>query len=64
MLVASDVKSFPTQSHLQFDFLASIDNVQFLKQRKDKWGFASVLSYFLMDEKGIRLYLLKNYKAM
>ncbi|MEO1260968.1 MAG: ABC transporter permease [Bacteroidota bacterium] len=46
------VKSFPVQSHLQFDFLASINQLSNLERRKTQWSSASVLTYFLLDKNG------------
>jgi putative ABC transport system permease protein len=40
------VKNFPQQSHFQFQFLASLQQQQFYKERRDLWGFASVYNYF------------------
>ncbi|MEM1319094.1 MAG: ABC transporter permease [Bacteroidota bacterium] len=46
------VKSFPPQSHLEFDFLAPLHHsgLSFLERRKDQWGFATLWTYFLMNE--------------
>ncbi|MCB0567328.1 MAG: ABC transporter permease [Phaeodactylibacter sp.] len=42
------VKAFPRQSHLQFDFLASIESLPRIKQRAEQWGSATVYNYFLL----------------
>jgi len=44
------VKGFPAQSHLQFDFLASIKHLKHLERRKTQWGSASCYTYFLLNE--------------
>ena len=46
------VRSFPAQSHLKFDFLASIHQLSNLERRKTQWGAASVLTYFLLNKNG------------
>ena len=50
--IAGVVKSFPKQSHLKFDFLASLENLKFLERRKNQWGSATLLTYFLLDKNG------------
>jgi len=52
MRVAGVVENFPEQSHLQFEFLAPLEYLRYYERRKEAWGFASVLTYFLMDRKG------------
>lgn len=42
------VKAFPRQSHIQFDFLASIQGLPRVKERAEHWGSATVYNYFLL----------------
>lgn len=44
--VSAVVQNLPTQSHFQFQFLGALNQLQFVKERKDLWGFASVYNYF------------------
>lgn len=44
--VSAVVQNMPTQSHFQFQFLGALNQLQFVKERKDLWGFASVYNYF------------------
>ncbi len=46
--VTGVVKGFPAQSHIQFDFLASIHGLSRIQQRAGQWGSASVYNYFLL----------------
>ncbi len=50
MQVAGVVKSFPGQSHLQFDFLAPLKKLPRIEQRKGSWGSATVMTYALLDK--------------
>ena len=52
MQVAGVVKSFPVQSHLTFDFLASLKNLKHLENRKTHWGSATLFTYFLLSDSG------------
>lgn len=49
-VVTGVVEPFPTQSHLQFDFLASLKHLQHLERRKTQWGSASCYTYFLLND--------------
>ncbi len=49
MQVAGVVKGFPAQSHITFDFLASIENLGHLERRRTQWGSASVYTYFVAN---------------
>lgn len=44
--VSAVVQNLPTQSHFQFQFLGALNQLQFVKERKDLWGFATVYNYF------------------
>lgn len=44
--VSAVVQNLPTQSHFQFQFLGALNQLEFIKDRKDKWGFATVYNYF------------------
>ena len=48
--VAAIVKSFPPQSHLQFDILGSLQYVSRLERRKEQWGSATLFTYSLLQE--------------
>ena len=63
MQVAGVVKSFPSQSHLSFDFLGSLKSLKHLARRKTQWGSATLLTYFLMEENGDPIVLDKKLQA-
>lgn len=44
--VSAVVQNLPAQSHFQFQFLGALNQLQFVKERKDLWGFATVYNYF------------------
>ncbi|MEM1119065.1 MAG: ABC transporter permease [Bacteroidota bacterium] len=46
------VKAFPTQSHLQFDFLRPISGVPIMERRRDSWGSATCFTYFTLNKTG------------
>lgn len=46
--VTGVVKGFPAQSHVQFDFLASLQGIARIKERAEHWGSATVYNYFLL----------------
>lgn len=46
--VVGVVKKYPAQSHLQFDFMVSSDVLSYLKDRREQWGSATVLTYFTL----------------
>ncbi len=46
--VTGVIRDYPSQSHLQFEFLASIQNIPNVEQRKDHWGSATCYTYFLL----------------
>lgn len=46
--VTGVVRDYPRQSHMQFEFLASIQNIPNVEQRKDHWGSATCYTYFLL----------------
>lgn len=46
--VVGVVKKYPGQSHLQFDFMVSSDVLSYLKDRREQWGSATVLTYFTL----------------
>lgn len=49
-VVKGVVEPFPTQSHLNFDFLASLKHIKNLERRKTQWGSASCYTYFLLND--------------
>lgn len=49
-VVQGVVEPFPQQSHLAFDFLASLKHLSHLERRKTQWGSASCYTYFLLNE--------------
>lgn len=51
LTVQGVVEPFPKQSHLEFDFLASLKHLKHIERRKTQWGSASVYTYFLMNDK-------------
>lgn len=57
------VKAFPVQSHLKFDFLASLKHITRLEQRKTEWGSASCFTYFLLKDLGNVAELDKKFQA-
>ncbi|MCB0608894.1 MAG: ABC transporter permease [Lewinella sp.] len=44
--VTGIIRDYPRQSHLQFDFLASLRLIPMIEQRKDQWGSAACYTYF------------------
>ncbi len=48
--VTGVVRNFPSQSHIQFDFLANINSLQHFRQRMDWWQAASVFTYFVLRD--------------
>ncbi|MBX2875152.1 MAG: ABC transporter permease [Saprospiraceae bacterium] len=62
-VVQGVVKPFPEQSHLNFDFLASLKHLKNLERRKTQWGSASCYTYFLVNEKADVLDLDKKLSA-
>jgi putative ABC transport system permease protein len=48
--VAGVVEAFPAQSHLRFDFLASLKSQPIIERRRDQWGSATCLTYCLLRE--------------
>lgn len=46
--VGAVVASFPEQSHFHFDFLASLQSLERIKQRQANWGAATVYTYALL----------------
>lgn len=48
--VSAVVKDPPTNSHLQFDFLTSIDSYPFIKQQDWKWIWTAFSTYGLVKE--------------
>jgi len=47
--VVGVVQAFPEQSHLEFDFISSLNNLSHIEQRKDEWGSASCMTYFTLQ---------------
>lgn len=47
--VTGVVNSFPDQSHMNFDFLASLKNLPHIERRKEQWSSAAVYTYFLLQ---------------
>ncbi len=62
-VVQGVVEPFPQQSHLKFDFLASLKHLNHLERRKTQWGSASCYTYFLMNENADPLNLDKKLRA-
>ena len=48
--ITAIVESFPSQSHLQFDFLAPIKFLPHIGNQQTQWGSASCFTYFSMNE--------------
>ena len=48
------IKKWPEQSHLQFEFLASLKNWSRLERLKDNWGSAACLTYFTLKNEKMR----------
>jgi putative ABC transport system permease protein len=46
--VAAIVKPFPPQSHFRFDFLAPLETLPLVRDRRAQWGSATVYTYVLM----------------
>ncbi|HMQ89955.1 MAG TPA: ABC transporter permease [Flavilitoribacter sp.] len=44
--VTGVVRDYPAQSHLHFDFLASLRLISVIEQRKEQWGSAACYTYF------------------
>lgn len=47
--IAGIIEGWPEQTHLKFDFIASLKNVGRLERRKEQWNSASVLIYCLLQ---------------
>ncbi|HKI79531.1 MAG TPA: ABC transporter permease [Ignavibacteriaceae bacterium] len=66
--VTGVVEKFPSQSHFHFKAISSLKGLNFYKQREDKWGFASVYTYLVLQKGAnpnslktkLRTYLDKN----
>ena len=46
--VTGVVMNYPAQSHFHFDFLASLDLLPFIEDRRTSWGSATVYTYFVL----------------
>ncbi len=46
--VTGVVESFPSQSHIQFDFLGNINSLQHYRQRMEWWQAATAFTYFTL----------------
>ena len=44
------VKKWPSQSHLQFNFLAPLANIENIENRKNSWGSATCFTYFTVKK--------------
>lgn len=50
LTVTGIVEAWPEQSHLSFDFIEPISMLEWVEQRKDQWGSATVRTYFVLQE--------------
>ncbi len=57
--VKAVVESFPQQSHFKFNILASLNSLSYYKSRENRWGFATVYTYALLNE-GIEIKSLQE----
>lgn len=57
------VKSFPTQSHLQFDFMMPISSLSIMERRKQEWGSATCFTYFSLNKTGSATVLDQKLQA-
>ena len=48
--VGAIVESFPEQSHVHFDFLASLRQMPVVERRRSQWGSATVYTYVLLRD--------------
>ncbi|HOY21101.1 MAG TPA: ABC transporter permease [Haliscomenobacter sp.] len=61
--VSAVVQDMPTQSHFQFQFLGALNQLQFFKERKELWGFATVYNYFSLKPGTDPLALQKKFQT-
>ena len=61
--VSALVQNMPTQSHFQFQFLGALNQLQFVKERKDLWGFATVYNYFSLKPGADPIALQKKFQT-
>ncbi len=50
LTVTAIVEKWPKQSHVSFDFIEPLSTLQWVEQRRDEWGSATVRSYFMLRE--------------
>ena len=58
--IAAVVRSFPEQSHFQFDFLLPLDVSLFPEWRRTSWAMPPVYTYFVVSEVGQEVAVAKK----